>query len=154
MATALPDTDRVAACLLDLQAAVQSIANFKGRTALVFDEEEAVEKLKAISNLPAAVIMYEGMRSQNIGGATGDSGSSVVLGGTIMVLNDGEQLVATDTKIPTIKLLTAIRDVMLFRKSPSGHKWKFVLEAAATWDGDTSFWVQRWQVALQFQPRS
>ena len=148
---ALPDTDKVVATLMDLQAAVQSIAEFESRCLLVFDDNDAMDQLKGLKRWPAAVIQYEGMRAASEQGATSKIGNSVVLIASVLVINQQETLIRTDTKVPTLLLLTQLRRKLLNRRSPGGHYWGFVVEAAAQTKSNLTFWVQRWQVPLQLQ---
>jgi hypothetical protein len=149
-----PDTDLVIACLQDAQAKVQSVAELEKRSLLVFDDMDAMDQLAALKRWPAAVVQYEGMRSEAENKVTDKIGASVLLYVSVMVINQGETLIKTDTKIPTLLLLTQLRRKFLNKKAPSGHKWKFMLEAAADSKSGLTFWVQRWQVPLQLQVNS
>lgn len=148
----LPDTDKVIEVLASVEAALQSIAELDKKIVTAYDETDAMDKLKGLKRWPAAVIQYEGIRAVAEGEkSSGKLGASVELFVTVMVINQGEFPVGTDTKVPTIRLLTAIRRTMLGRTSPAGHKWAFVVEAAAETKSNLVFWVQRWKTPLQLQ---
>jgi hypothetical protein len=146
------DKDKVIATIEDVKAAVQSIAEFTDRCLIVFDEDDALSSLKGLARFPAAVIQYEGMRavseSEKSSNKTGASTELIV---SIMVINQSNALVKSDTKIPTIKLLTLLRRQMLGRKTPGGHQWAFVVEAAAKSKDNMVFWIQRWKCPLILQ---
>jgi hypothetical protein len=141
----------VVQCLTHMVQAVQSIAQFSSTPVLVFDQDDAEEKLRGLNKFPGAVVQYEGMRST--GNPSNSGSNSAILVASILVINTGEKLIRTDTKVPTIKLLTELRGALLHQKAPNGHFWQFLVEAAASTKGNLSFWVQRWQVPIQFQAR-
>ena len=146
-----PDKDRVVECINDIIEAVQSVAEFEQRVATVFDEEDAMNQLKGLARWPAAVVQYEGMKAVE-GQQAGNWPNAATLIMSILVVNQGQRLIKTDTKVSTLLLLTQLRKTLLGRTAPSGHKWKFVVEAAASEKNGLIFWVQRWQCNLVFQP--
>jgi hypothetical protein len=147
-----PDTDKVIACIDDATSRVQSVAELEKRVVTAYDENDAMDQLKGLTRWPAAVIQYEGIRAVSESDKSSMKiGASTEMYLTVMVINQGQSLVKTDTKVPTIRLLTLLRRKFLGQTSPSGHKWCFVVEAAAETKQGLIFWVQRWRVPLQLQ---
>jgi hypothetical protein len=156
MASPIDDTDKVIACVQDVKDAVQSVAEFANRMVFVYDQKDAADKLKGLRTFPAAAIVYEGMRvsetSSPVQHSSGRMGSSVTLVTSIMIVDQGDGgLIKVDNRVSVMNLLGKVRRQMLDRRSPSGHYWKFVVEAEAAPANGLVFWIQRWQTPLQLQ---
>lgn len=141
-------------CVADLRAHLgQLIA--AGKVFHVYSEEELMDKTKGIT-FPAVGIVYEGMRAVNEG--AGDArvshklGVSAELIAAVMLIQRPDNISAADTKTPTMNLLDDIRQEIMGSKSPSGHWWKFVVEASANEKNGVVIWLQRWSTPVQLVP--
>lgn len=148
----LPDDDSVIKCLREVEEAVQSVAHFKDRTMFVYDEGDLSNKIRGVVKFPAVGIVYEGIRSVDAQ-KPNSLGSSVELIVSLMVVNKLENtMVATsDGKTPALLYLGQLRRALLDRRSPTGHHWRFLVEAPAKPSQGLTFWIQRWSVPLMLQ---
>jgi hypothetical protein len=137
------------ACVADVESVLQSIATLQGKVIHIYSEEEMVNETTKVK-MPAAGVLYEGMRSVAEQGSNqrGVSGELII---SIMLLNTQGKAFgsAADTKVATMALLGSIRRGMMGRTSPTGHKWRFIVEAAAAPKAGLVFWVQRWSTPIQ-----
>lgn len=105
----------------------------------------------ALIKRPAIGVMYEGGRSKD-GQQIGLNAELVY---SLFVLTEKNVLapdlsdVATETQI----ILDATRAAIQGEKSPTGHKWVWVLEAPAAAKGNLLVWVQRWSTGTNQNPR-
>lgn len=142
-----PATQTVSKCVEDLRAHLQSIAAFKNKHLFVYHEDDLQDKLKGIT-LPGAGVIYEGMRAlPEAGGAK--IGLSAELVFSLLVVSRPETLANVDSKTPLLNILDDVRNAILFTRSPTGHKWRFVVEAATRETHGAIFWVQRWSTTVQ-----
>jgi imidazoleglycerol phosphate synthase glutamine amidotransferase subunit HisH len=146
------------ACIDNLLASLQSIAKLTGKTIQVYTEDELLDKTKQIS-LPAAGVMYEGMRAiheqsaQNAVKSTHRLGTSAEAVLSIMIIEtSGVTGSSNSTKAISTELLDTIRNKIMGTKSPSGHYWRFVVEAAAEPKKGATFWIQRWATPVLLVP--
>jgi hypothetical protein len=140
-------------CVASLKLTLQSIAELKGRTLFVFDEDNLSDQVKGIGSLPAIGIVYEGMRATPEQG-TGRMGMSAEMVFSLVLINRSNDIVSSDqTKTETLVILDAIRSKLLGTRSPTGHFWRFVVEAAASQSKGVVFWVTRWSTPVQLQAR-
>jgi hypothetical protein len=111
-----------------------------------------MNKTKGIS-FPAVGVVYEGMRPTSDGDkATHKLGISAELVASVMMFHRPDNMNAADTKTPAMTLLDSIRKEIMGSKSPTGHFWKFVVEAAATEKNGVVIWIQRWSTPVQLVP--
>jgi hypothetical protein len=140
-------------CVMSMKEIVQSIAALQGKVVFVVDQDDLVAQLKGVRSFPAAGIMYEGMRSRENDGQTAKLGISADMVISIVVVNRGSDILNTDqTKLTSITLLDQIRGKVIATRSPTGHFWRFVVEAAAAENEGVVFWVQRWSTPVQVAP--
>jgi hypothetical protein len=140
---------------------VQSVAVHQGSTVLyplrnkaviVYDEDDAQNKLQGVTK-PGVALIYNGMRSSGqepgLSARVGMSASLVI---SLVIVADKEVVVRTDQKFPVIDLLDAVRGMIMATRSPTGHFWRFLVEAQASVKGGSTFWVQRWSTPIQLPP--
>ena len=137
---------QVSTCQLDLQAKVQSIAEFANKTLFVLDDNELLDKIKG-AKFPAAGIVYEGMRALPESGQS-KIGITAELVFSILVVSRAENLANSDQKTPLLNLLDGLRNAIATTRAPTGHHWKFVVEAGTKESNGAVFWVQRWSTIL------
>lgn len=141
--------DAATKCLADVEEVLQSIAKLKGKVVQVYSEEELLDTTKPLV-YPACGVTYEGMRSVAEAGATMKTGNSAELVMSIILIDTAVAVTAaSNVKKQTPPILDAIRDLMMGRKSPTGHRWRFIVEASAVPKSGTVIWVQRWSCPVQ-----
>lgn len=141
-----PATEIVQACIQSVQTAVQSVALLRTRTVMVLNEENLMDKLKGV-NLPAVGVLYEGLRGVPDRGAAQTGGMAEIVISVILVTPAPSSAPMAD-KTPLFTLLDSVRSTLMATRSPGGHFWKFVVEAAADEKSSVVFWVQRWSTII------
>ena len=136
----------VSLCAADLRSRLQSIAAVKNKNLFVFDEDDLMDKIKGVQ-LPGVGVVYEGMKSL---GESGNAklGLSAELVFSLLIISRAENLANVDSKTPMLNLLDEIRKSLVSTRSPTGHYWKFVVEAATRESKGAVFWVQRWSTTI------
>lgn len=137
-------------CIDDVEQVLQSIASLKGKVLNVYGEEELMDSTSIIT-YPACGIVYEGMRSLEEGGATNKVGTSSELVISIILIDTYTKMTKAGSRKNAAPILDAIRETMMQvkRRSPTGHKWRFIVEAAASPKSGVVLWVQRWSTPVQ-----
>lgn len=135
-------------CIDDVASVLQLIASLKSKVLHVYSDEELTESTSAMS-YPACGVVYEGMRSLAEDGPTSKTGTSSELVVSVLLVDIYGSVAKSAVKKNAAPILDAIRDAMMGRVSPTGHKWRFVVEAAATPKKGIVLWVQRWSVPVQ-----
>lgn len=126
---------------------LQSSVVKEGKCIQVYSAEELKDKTKNVS-LPAIGVIYEGMKSNQTGESakSNSSVSCLAVVSIILLTSKSNQAGGTSTE-SAHTLLGSCRNVIKNQVSPTGHKYKFVVEAPASEDATTVLWVQRWTVA-------
>lgn len=139
-------------CVADLKGHLAQLIA-AGKVFHVYSEEELMDKTKGIT-FPAVGIVYEGMRavSEDSDKKSVKMGVSAELIAAVMLIQRPDNISAADTKTPTMNLLDDIRQEIMGSKSPSGHWWKFVVEASANEKNGVVIWLQRWSTPVQLVP--
>lgn len=129
-----------------------------GKVFHVYSEEELMDKTKGIT-FPAVGIVYEGMRAVPESSTNAEAakvshrlGVSAELVAAVMILQRPDNISAADTKTPALSLLDDIRQEIHGSKSPSGHWWRFIVEASAQEKNGVVIWLQRWSTPVQLVP--
>jgi hypothetical protein len=150
-----------AKCVADVQASIEGVPPFKGAgtkgrdkpALLVYSDEDLLRKSTGIA-LPIAGVVYEGMRGGSApGGGSHNTGLSAELVVSLILLFSTDAVGANDGRQLAIEALDAVRDAMKDRRSPTGHFWRFVVEAAAEPKAGVILWVQRWATPVQLMGR-
>lgn len=145
----MSDRDVVAEILEDVKAKVLALPKFKDKVTHVYSYEELVDKSKAIA-LPAIGVVYEGLRAErgeNAGKSASVVSSSVIV--SLILLTDTENQIGGIPKMKAHEYLALTRGALNNKPSPSGHKYRFIVEAPASEKGTKVMWVQRWSIAAQ-----
>jgi hypothetical protein len=145
-------TDVAFRCVDDLKTKLESLAKLKGKAFWVYNEDHLMDKTKGIT-FPAVGVVYEGIRAvsenQKDTYKVGFSGELVA---SVMVIQRPDTISPADTKKPAVELLDDIRGQIMGTKSPSGHQWRFVVEASASEKNGVVIWIQRWSTPVQLMP--
>lgn len=140
-------------CVESLKTTLQSIPYLKGKVLFVTNEESAIDQMKGVNSFPSAVVIYEGMRAVPEQGQTAKIGISGEMVFSIVVLNRDTDILQTDqTRITSIAIMDKLRSVIMGTRSPTGHFWRFMVEAPALERNGVVLWVQRWTTPYQAKP--
>jgi hypothetical protein len=151
--TATIPTQLISACVTDLSTRLQSIADLDNKVLFVFGQNDLEDKIKGAKFLPAVGVVYEGTRAIPDPGVTAKLGGSAEAVFSLLVINRPDNLFNADIKTSTLNLLDTIRSKILATRGPTGHFWRFVVEAAADEQKGVVFWVQRWSIPIQLLGR-
>lgn len=136
-------------CIDDLVAKISKIPSVKGKVFHVYSEEELTERCKGITSLWVGVV-YDGLRAISEGGKdTHKIGGSAELVASVIILFRQDTKATIDPKETVVSLLDTIRKGVITTKSPSGHFWKFQVEAAVEGKSGVLAYVQRWATPVQ-----
>jgi hypothetical protein len=137
-----------------LKTVVQGEQIFQGKTVIVYNETDLIDKTRTVKAYPALGIVYEGMRSQTEEGAT-VKGLSAEIVLAFVLIEQGEGIQQSKAKkTRAIDYLDAMRDQFMGERSTvTGHIWHFMVEAPAELRSDMVCWVQRWSLPVQLPPK-
>lgn len=136
-------------CIEDIVKKVETVPGLKGRVFHVYSEEELIERTKGLS-FPCAGIVYDGMRAISEGGKdTHKIGGSAELVVSVMVFFRQDTKAKVDPKETTVAVLDSLRGKLITTKSPTGHFWKFQVEAAVEGKNGVLAYLQRWATPIQ-----
>lgn len=142
-------TEVAAKCLTSVIKTLQSIAAVSGKVFQIYSEDELMDKTKGMV-FPCAGVVYEGMRAISEGSKdTNRQGLSAELVLSILIFFRPDALSPSNTKTSALNLLDDVRDSIKGTRSPSGHLWRFVVEAAATEKHGVVVYIQRWTTPVQ-----
>lgn len=138
-------------CALDLTTKVKTVPTFGQKTITVMSIDDLVAQLSSVVK-PAVGILYEGARSlQGEGGKQFGVSGEVVF--SILMLAETSVISSRiETTNPAHDLLDSIRGSIHGTRSPTGHFWKWIMEAPATSKGSNQVWIQRWSCPIQLAP--
>lgn len=145
----MTDTSNIIQAVVDdLIEVLQSIAKLSAKTLYVLDADELLDKAKNVP-LPAAGVIYEGMRSTSEPGKDSNRhGQSAEAIFTVLVAGFPKTDREPSSKTTSVGLLGDIRQVLKSRKSPTGHIYRFQVESPADDVKGTIIWAQRWSVPV------
>lgn len=123
---------------------VRTIPEFVDKTEAVWSEDELVTMLKG-AKTPMAGIVYNGLSANS--GDPSRQGLTADLTVSIFVLVEGNSIGRIDEKPEAARLLDVIRDKILTKTSPTGHKWRFVREVPQGKTNNKLVFVQTWATA-------
>lgn len=135
-------SNRATECIQDLINKINTLPLVKNKTLWVYDEEQLMDKTKGLT-FPAVGVVYEGIRStDDFPGRSGKVGFTSELVASLMLLTRQDAPTGKSSHLPAVQLLDDIRQCILGTRSPTGHLWKFIVEAAASEKHGTVVWVQ------------
>lgn len=142
-------TDAIAInCIEDISAKVEQVTGLKGRVFHVYSEEELIERTKGVS-FPCVGVVYDGMRALPESGSTHKIGGSAELVVSVMIFFRQDTKSKADPKETTVNYLDRIRSQLIRTKAPTGHYWKFQVEAAVEGKNGVLAYLQRWATPTQ-----
>lgn len=123
---------------------LQSIADISNRALEVLSEDDFLDKIKGLP-CPSIGVVYEGMRATNKDDrASHRVGLAAELGLSLVLVTEGKAILGGASPTSATTVLDSMRNVMKDTRSPTGHFWRFVLEAPALEKGGRTLWIQRW----------
>lgn len=134
---------KIEACLKDLQAAVQSIAELKNRVHVVYTPEKLVRVIKGAVG-PQVGVVYEGMTGVPEQGKTSKGVAKNAQFGLYLAFPTAAGVDNLQSEAASILLLDRIGAELEGKQSATGHFWEFVAESYADSFPDRALWVQRW----------
>lgn len=134
-------------CLVQVKSRLQSIADFKTTTEIVYSPEELIRVLKGF-NHPGVGIAYEGMRGLPESGGTSRGMGVVAAFGLYMVVDSIPLSSVVNVKNPAIDLLSKMRGTLFDTRGPGGHFWQFMSETYSDSYPGKAMWIQRWTTRL------
>ena len=143
----------VETCRDAMLASMQSIAKLNNKVLFSANEDSFLDNIKGVKSFPAGFVLYEGMRATPEQGSLKIGGMAEMVFSLVVVSRDTAILSTDQAKDEAIKILDALRHGLLGVTSPTGHKWKFLVEAAASERDGALFWVQRWSTPISLVGR-
>jgi hypothetical protein len=141
-------------CVNHMVGLLRAVPGYTQKVYHVATEQELVDRFKTLNDSVIGVL-YEGLRptAGNEGGRPGSSGGG---GGTSSDLNlavimffRNETMGSTDYKLKYLTEVDTLRRALLRQRAPSGHFWRFMVEAyVAGKDGRLAI-IQRWSTTVQ-----
>lgn len=129
--------------------ALMTIPDLTGKVIGVFDDEQLLDRLKAVPTLGVGVI-YDGLRPDGEANKTSHKiGAAAVMGVTVvLVLKEVLFAQGLDYRTPGMTYMDTIRQKLMDTVAPTGHYWRFMAEAPALQKSDVIVWVQRWETPV------
>lgn len=138
-------------CIEDIEKKIKSVAAVGNRVFHVASEAEIVEKTKGLA-YPCVGVIYTGMTAISETGSTSKLGQSAELVVTVLLFFKKDSRATNDPKESTVAVLDSIRKNIMATKSPSGHYWRFKVEAAVDGGESLMTFMQRWATPVQLVP--
>ncbi len=142
----------VTECSADLTARIRTVATLQKQTLTVMSMDSLVSQMANVVK-PAAGVLYEGSRPvQSEGGKQATTSAEIVF--SVFLLTESSAFSKqVDAMSPAHEVLDAVREAIHGARSPTGHFWKWQLEAPAKQSGSLTVWVQRWSCVVQLPPK-
>lgn len=133
----------VTKCSLDLLEKIKTVPSLENKTLNVLSVDSLVNQIAHVVK-PAAGVLYEGARGVSAEGGRQVGVSGEIVFSVILVSETSVLTSQVDTMTPTHELLDAVRMAIQGTRSPTGHFWKWMLEAPAASKANVQVWIQRW----------
>ena len=146
--------DLAAASVLDLVSRIKAMPDF-GPTKVwhVYSEEELLAYQKGVI-FPAVGVLYDGMRvAPDSGGGSpgGGTKASAELSCTVMAWFRNSPQSTVDPKDTIVAQVDRLRSAVMGQRSPTGHFWRFQVEASIPGKSGVLCYLQRWATAVQLR---
>jgi hypothetical protein len=134
-------------------ATLQGIQQLSGKVVFAYDEQDFTNRIVGLKNFPGAGVVYEGIHSIGDPGPSARVGISGEMVFSIVLIDHGPNIRMTDqNKHVALNLLQSIRETIVATKSPTGHYYRFLVEAPALLKDGAVYWVSRWSTPFQTRP--
>lgn len=137
--------------LSNTEELLQLIAILKGKLIKSDSEKDFVERLSQTPGiaLPVFTVLYSGTRAVQEAGATSKTGTSAEVVLTLVVASEKNRITKDNLRKYSLAILDDIREVLLDKRSTTGHKFRFFNEIPAVENGKMVLWTQTWMVPIQ-----
>jgi hypothetical protein len=130
-------------------ALLQSVAEFDGgKVFYIRTEQELKDKLDGVVH-PAVGVLYDGMRGGGSNGPSHKTGLSGEITVSLLLAFTPEFPTGSEDAFVALRLLDRIRKLFADTRSPTGHFWRFIVEAPAVERDTEVLWIQRWATPVQ-----
>lgn len=140
--------DLATKCVDDIETRLKTMAGMSKRVFHIYSEDDLMDITKGLV-FPCMGVVYNGIRAIPEAGSTGKQGGSGELVITVMLFFRDESKAANSLKLSATELLDDVRDAIMGTRSPSGHFWRFQLEAPVEGKKNVLSYVQRWSTPVQ-----
>lgn len=139
-------------CVEDLQDKLEALLKAGKKMFWVYSEADLMNTAKGLS-FPATGVVYEGMRAVQEGDKPSmRRGASTEIICVVALIVNPDMKASATIKTQAASLLDDFRGALLGTTSPTGHLWRFVVEAQAQEKDGTVVWIQRWSTPAQITP--
>ena len=138
-------------CTADLVTKVKSVPALGQKTITVMSIDDLTTQLTSVAK-PAAGILYEGARTIQDQGGKQIGVSGEIVFSILMLVETSVVSSKVDMRSPAHDMLDLVREAIHGTRGPTGHFWKWMLEAPAAQKGSLQVWVQRWSCPVQLPP--
>jgi hypothetical protein len=145
-------SSRVVEVVNAMMATMQEIPGLRNKVLFTYDDEDLMNQIKVVRNLPVLGIIYEGIHSLAEPSPSGRVGISSELILSLALIDQGEGVQRSpQNKIDSLELLDAMREKIINTRSPTGHFWRFMVETNAVLKANVVVWVQRYSTPIQLR---
>lgn len=138
-------------CSADLVTKLRSIPPLGGKIIVVMSMEDLISQLTTVAK-PAVGVLYEGARTAQDQGGRQIGVSAEIVFSILMLAETSVISSKVDMLTPAHDMLDQVRHAIHGTRAPTGHFWKWVMEAPAAQKNHLQVWVQRWSCAAQLPP--
>lgn len=136
-------------CIEDVVSKLDKIPSLRGRVFHVFSDDDLIERTKGLT-FPCIGVVYDGLRAIPEGGKdTHKIGGSAEMVVSVIMFFRNDTKAKSDPKDGAVVMLDVVRDSLIKSKSPSGHFWKFQVEAPIEGKSGVLAYLQRWATPVQ-----
>lgn len=141
--------DAAIKCIEDIKGKIKTVPSVAKNIHHIYSEDDIVTLTKGLS-YPCVGVLYDGIRSSPEQGATSKQGLSAEIVCSVMLFFRAASNVASkDSTSEALQLLDSIRDSIKGQRSPTGHFWRFQMEAALGGKNSVLIYIQRWAAPVQ-----
>lgn len=138
-------------CTEDLASKVRSVPTLGQKTIVVMSVDDLTSTLASVTK-PAAGILYEGARTVQVQDGKQVGVSAEIVFSILMLAETSVVSQKVNMISPAHDMLDKVRGAIHGTRSPTGHFWRWVMEAPAAQKGSLQVWVQRWSCPVQLPP--
>jgi hypothetical protein len=138
-------------CNADLIDKIKTVATLQKQAISVYSMDDLVAQMSNVVK-PAAGVMYEGARSVSPEGGKQANSTAEIVFSLFLLTEYSSFSKQVDVRTPAHEVLDGLREAIHGTRSPTGHFWKWQLEAPVKPNGKFAIWLQRWSCVVQLTP--
>jgi len=142
--------NKVADCLDDLVLKLQSIAEFQNSVEVVHTPDKILTRMSSVPGSWCGVL-YEGSAASAEDGHAKQGNGTILSVGLYPVIDANMIVASLNTERLVVELLHKMRATILGTVAPTGHQWRFVMEAYADSNKGKVLWQQRWRTQAVYR---